>query len=80
MSHNNASTSQSISTYITNTEAMSQSTAKVYECRLNAFDSYVSIKYHTSTDNLIMQIKEGYEDPYKVLSSYVAYFFLLKNS
>jgi integrase len=67
------STSQSISAYITNTEAMSQSTAKVYEFRLNVFDSFVSSKYHTSTDDLIKQIKEGHEDPYNVLSSYVAY-------
>jgi integrase len=66
-------TSQSISAYITNTEAMSQSTAKIYGYRLNSFDSFVSSKYHTSTDNLIKQIKEGHEDPYKVLSSYVAY-------
>jgi integrase len=65
--------SQIISAYITNTEAMSQSTARAYEYRLNAFDSFVSSKYHTSTDNLIEQIKEGHEDPYKVLSSYVAY-------
>src|SRR5919199_1935802 len=67
------SKSQSISAYITNTEAMSQSTAKVYEYRLNSFDSFVSSKYHTSTDSLIKKIKEGHEDPYKVLSSYVAY-------
>jgi hypothetical protein len=54
-------TSQSISAYITNTEAMSQSTAKIYEYRLNIFDSFVSSKYHTSTDNLIKQIKKGHE-------------------
>src|SRR6188472_1573366 len=66
-------TSQSISAYITNTEAMSQSTAKIYGYRLNSFDSFVSSKYHTSTDNLIKQIKKGHEDPYKVLSSYVAF-------
>src|SRR6188472_2735048 len=65
--------SQSISTYITNTETMSQSTARVYEYRLNAFNSFVSSKYHTSTDNLIKQIKKGHEDPYNVLSNYVAY-------
>jgi integrase len=52
---------------------MSQSTARAYEYRLNIFDSFVSSKYHTSTDNLIKQIKKGHEDPYKVLSSYVAY-------
>jgi Phage integrase family len=52
---------------------MSQSTAKIYECRLNVFDSFVSSKYHTNIDSMIKQIKEGHEDPYKVLSSYVAY-------
>jgi uncharacterized membrane protein len=62
-----------MSAYITDTEAMSRSTARNYECRLNVFDSFVSSKYHTSTDNLIKKIKEGHEDPYKVLSSYVAY-------
>jgi hypothetical protein len=61
--------SQYISAYITNTEAMSQSTARNYECRLNVFDSFVSSKYHTSTDSMIKQIKEGHEDPYKVLGS-----------
>jgi integrase family protein with SAM-like domain len=67
------SKSQSISAYITNTKAMSQSTARAYEYRLNAFDSFMSSKYHTNTDNLIKKVKEGREDPYKVLSSYVAY-------
>jgi integrase len=67
------SKSQSISAYITNTKAMSQSTARIYECRLNSFDSFVSSKYHTSIDNLIEQIKQVHEDQYKVLSSYVAY-------
>ena len=67
------STSQSISAYITNTKAMSQSTARAYEYRLNAFDSFMSSKYHTNTDNLIKKVKEGHEDPYKVLSNYVSY-------
>ncbi|MGB7637725.1 MAG: tyrosine-type recombinase/integrase [Nitrososphaeraceae archaeon] len=33
----------------------------------------MSSQYRTNTDNLIEQIKEGREDPYKVLSNYVAY-------
>jgi hypothetical protein len=52
------SKSQYISAYITNTEAMSQSTARAYEYRLNIFDSFVSSKYHINTDNLIKKIKE----------------------
>ena len=67
------SKSQYISAYITNTEAMSQSTARAYEYRLNIFDSFVSSKYHINTDNLIKKIKEWHGDPYKVLSSYAAY-------
>ena len=52
---------------------MSKSTANEYHGRLNNFSNFVLKEYKTSVDSIISKIKEGVEDPYDVLSSYIAY-------
>src|SRR5206468_10329265 len=41
--------------------------------RLKGFRIFVENKYHTDIDNLITKIKEGSQDPYDILNSYIAY-------
>ena len=59
---------------------MSRRTAKEYAIRLNSFGKFVLVHYgeHITIDKLIVMVKEGSENPYKVLNNYAAY--LLKGS
>ena len=66
-------TTSSIAEYINNISTMSKSTADEYFSRLSIFERFVSLKYNTTVDDLIVKINEGYEDPYLVLSTYSAY-------
>ncbi|NAL77845.1 tyrosine-type recombinase/integrase [Nitrososphaera sp. AFS] len=60
--------------YIMNVRAMNKKTAYEYYFRLANFQDFVNFVYNTNTlDNLITKIKEGSQDPYDVLSSYVSY-------
>ena len=51
---------------------MSKSTAYEYYARLSNFETFVSSEYKTSVDHLIEKIKEGFFDPYDILSNYCA--------
>jgi integrase len=66
-------TNDTITKYIKNIRTMSKSTANEYNRRLNNFSIFVSKEYKTNVDSIISKIKEGVEDPYDILSSYIAY-------
>jgi integrase len=59
--------------YIRNIRAMNKATAYEYYLRLINFQDFVTRNYKTTLDNIITRIKEGSEDPYDILSSYVTY-------
>jgi integrase len=63
--------------YVTNVRAMSESTAYQYYTRLSSFETFVSYEYKTSIDHLMEKIREGFSDPYDILSNYCAF---LQNS
>jgi integrase len=71
-SHNNT-----IIRYVTNVLAMSKSTAYQYYARLSNFETFASSENKTSIDHLIGKIREGFFDPYDILSNYCAF---LQNS
>ncbi len=52
---------------------MNKSTAYEYYFRLMTFQNFIANDYKTTLDNLILEIKEGREDPYNVLSNYIIY-------
>ncbi|MDW0170701.1 MAG: site-specific integrase [Nitrososphaeraceae archaeon] len=59
--------------YVTNVSTMSKSTAYEYYARLSNFEIFVSSEYKTSVDHLIRKIKEGFADPYDLLSDYCGF-------
>ena len=59
--------------YITNIRAMNKATAYEYYFRLTTFQNFITNDYKTTLDNLIMEIIEGHEDPYDILSNYIIY-------
>jgi hypothetical protein len=59
--------------YIRNIRAMNKATAYEYFLRLNNFQEFVANTYEATIDDLVTKIKEGSEDPYDILSSYVIY-------
>jgi integrase len=52
---------------------MNKRTAREYYLRLNGFRDFVFRNYKTTLDNLITKINKGSEDPYGILSDYVAH-------
>jgi integrase len=65
--------STALDKYIKNICAMSKRTAHEYHLRLIGFQDFVIRNYNTTLDNIITRINEGLEDPYGILSDYVAY-------
>jgi integrase len=65
--------STALDKYIKNIGAMSKRTAHEYHLRLIGFQDFVIRNYNTTLDNIITRINEGLEDPYGILSDYVAY-------
>src|SRR5215831_11266421 len=71
---NYSSTTNSVTTYITNISTMNRSTAREYSARLNYFKDFVASKYNNqSIDHLIVKVKKGHHDPYNILNSYAGY-------
>ncbi len=64
--------SDAITKYITNINAMSKSTARAYDFRLQQFARFTSKEYNTTVDNLVNQITEGSQVPYDV-SGFIYY-------
>jgi len=73
-----SSAANTINSYITNVRIMNGSTAYQYLSRLHDFENFIINKYDDSlsTDNVLLKIKQGNQDPYDLLNSYAAY---LKN-
>ncbi|MFL6429981.1 MAG: tyrosine-type recombinase/integrase [Nitrososphaeraceae archaeon] len=65
--------SRALDKYIKNIRAMSKRTAHEYHLRLIGFQDFVITSYKTTLDGIIRRINEGSEDPYGILSDYVAY-------
>jgi hypothetical protein len=65
----------SIADYLSTMSAMSGQTTKEYAIRLNSFRKFILSHYdgRNTVDNLLIKIKEGSENPYSILSNYVAY-------
>ena len=65
----------SIDDYLSTISAMSRQTTKEYAIRLNSFRKFILSHYdgRNTVDNLLIKIKEGSENPYSILSNYVAY-------
>jgi integrase len=59
--------------YIRNIGTMNKATAYEYQVRLTTFAEFVFNDYGTTLDMLIIKLKEGSEDPYDILTNYVAY-------
>jgi len=70
--------STTITSYINNVTTMNKSTAYHYHSRLRNFKDFIADEYGSrlSVDCLVLEMKEGEQDPYNVLNSYAAY---LKN-
>jgi len=67
------SSNKTLDQYIRNIHAMNKSTAYEYYFRLMTFQNFITNDYKATLDNLILEIKEGREDPYNVLSNYIIY-------
>ena len=52
---------------------MNNSTAKEYHVRLNSFENFLLKDFRKSTDNIIEDLKLGFQDVYDTLSSYSMY-------
>jgi hypothetical protein len=65
--------STALDKYIKNVRAMNKRTAIEYHRRLLSFQDFVISNYNTTLDRIITSIKEGSEDPYEILSDYVAH-------
>ncbi|MFL6455372.1 MAG: tyrosine-type recombinase/integrase [Nitrososphaeraceae archaeon] len=65
--------SRALDKYIKNIRAMSKRTAHEYHLRLIGFQDFIIRSYKTTLDGIIRRINEGSEDPYGILSDYVAY-------
>ena len=60
--------------YIKGVRAMNKRTAHEYYLRLTNFQDFITRKYKTTLDNIIItKINKGSEDPYEILSGYVSY-------
>jgi integrase len=72
------SAATTIRSYINNVSIMNKSTARHYLSRLQNFKGFMADEYGSrlSVDILILEMREGKQDPYNVLNSYAAY---LKN-
>ncbi|MGA9152217.1 MAG: hypothetical protein WBZ36_16705, partial [Candidatus Nitrosopolaris sp.] len=68
-----------VTSYIRNVSTMNKSTAYQYFSRLNDFKDFIKSQYDNrlSIDNLLLEIKNGNQDPYDLLNGYAAY---LRNS
>ena len=62
--------STSIIKFVTNVSSMSKSTAYEYFTRLSNFETFLSLQYDTGADDVVRRIKEGFYDPYDILSNY----------
>ena len=65
--------SKALHKYINNIRAMNKRTAKEYYLILNNFELFLISKYKTTLDDVITNIEQDSEDPYDILSQYVAY-------
>jgi integrase len=63
--------------YIRNISAMNRRSAYEYYGRLTTFQDSIRNDYKMTLDNLIIELKDGREDPYDILSNYILY---LQNS
>jgi hypothetical protein len=70
----------SVTDFLSTMSTMSTRTSKEYAKRLNSFRKVVLAYYdeHITIDNLIVNVKEGSENPYSVLNNYAV--FLLKRN
>jgi integrase len=51
---------------------MNRKTAYEYYFRLTGFQDFLTNSYNASLDDIIQKVNEGSEDPYEILSGYVA--------
>ena len=65
----------SVTDFLSTMSTMSTRTAKEYAKRLNSFRKVVLAYYdeHITIDNLIVNVKEGSENPYSVLNNYACF-------
>jgi integrase len=75
---NHSSTANTINSYVIDVRTMNGSTAYQYLSRLNDFEDFILNRHNNSlgVDSLLLEIKQGNQDPYNVLNSYAAH---LKN-
>jgi integrase len=59
--------------YVKNINAMNKRTGYEYYTRLTTFQDFIMNDYKITLDNLIIDLKNGREDPYDILSNYIAY-------
>ncbi|MGA8082870.1 MAG: site-specific integrase [Candidatus Nitrosopolaris sp.] len=59
--------------YIRNIRAMNKRSAYEYYTRLTTFQDFIRNNYKITLDNLIVDLKDGREDPYDILSNYIVY-------
>jgi predicted transport protein len=65
--------SKTLDKYIRNVGAMNKKTAYEYYIRLTTFQGFLINNYKVNLDDIITNLNEGIEDPYEILSGYVAY-------
>lgn len=59
--------------YIRNIRAMNKRSAYEYHNRLTTFQDFIRNDYKITLDNLIIDLKNGRQDPYDILSNYILY-------
>ena len=67
------SNSEALNKYIRNVGAMNRRTAYEYYIRLIGFQDFLTNNYNATLDDIRTRINQGSEDPYEILSGYVAY-------
>jgi integrase len=67
------SNSEALNKYIRNIDAMNRKTAYEYYHRLTGFQDFITNNYNVTLNDIIKRINQGLEDPYDILSGYVAY-------
>ena len=59
--------------YIRNIRAMNKRSAYEYYTRLTTFQDFIRNDYKITLDNLIIDLKDGCQDPYDILGNYIVY-------
>src|ERR1700745_2588525 len=59
--------------YIRNIRAMNKRSAYEYYTRLTTFQDFIRNDYKITLDSLIIDLKDGCQDPYDILCNYIVY-------